>query len=126
MAAPSVSLLYASVLAYTVVGLWDLVELALQLTLLLPSSYFVPGGDGERSAGQFTPKLSAAGQESKCLIRINHELCILPVGHTTGTALWVGETTRGRKLWHDLRKHLQMNPTHAHLEWPVISLGLLS
>lgn len=55
MAAPSVSLFYASVLAHTVVGPWDLVELALQLTLLLPSRYFVPGGDGKRSAGQFTP-----------------------------------------------------------------------
>lgn len=62
MAAPSVSLLYASGLAHTVVGLWDLVELALQLTLLLPSSYFVPGGDGKRSAGQFTPSYQQQGK----------------------------------------------------------------
>lgn len=36
MAAPSVSLLYASVLAHTVVNPWNLVELALQLALMLP------------------------------------------------------------------------------------------
>jgi hypothetical protein len=54
MAAPSVSLLYASVLAHTVVNPWNLVELALQLALMLPPGHFVPGGDGEWSAGQLT------------------------------------------------------------------------
>lgn len=55
MAVSSLSLLYASVLAHTVVGPWNLVELALQLGLLLPLLYFDLGRDGKGSAGQFTP-----------------------------------------------------------------------
>lgn len=43
MAAPSVSLLYGNVLAHSVVGPWNLVELALQLVLLLPPTLFWSG-----------------------------------------------------------------------------------